>query len=710
MPCDINDISITEPTTPGIPGFGPIAPFPQIPFPDIALPEGFPEDLLQLIEDFLALFPSNIFRPNLDNFSKDIVDAIVSLLNQIAPYLGLYKFFIALLNMIICIIGVLCALVKPRQAIKALRQLFRKCLPDFLNLFPWLALIAMIIALLLMLIAIIQYILAQILRLIAEIIRNIQIFTDAVSRNDAEKTLAAARKLASLACLMENLFAVLLAFGAVFDIIRALAEVGVNSVCGNDNDLQGVDVGCCPTDVCPDFIALNSGSFPPGTLGRLIFHKEILQDTSLLGAPVTVPPIRSERHQFVDTETGKTFNLKDIITGTNTSVIIGDTTLTIPKVFFPPTVFDPVTSLEQVPYTLDVRFFADANILSSFNISGAPRFVRIKNMIIKQAPTIGVLNFDDTVSTTPDTGTVLPTGGVVFEDDGVTPINDSTNRPASLETLLTQPSAVGLPATEDGYVIDNVEFTAFINEEALVTHNLITIGCTLRTDRAILNDTLIGNVVPPIFLIDFPDITGASDCLLAGTRKFRDNLSLDGAAELQADTQACLDLLNDQALTAYEQAVCAGFNRFGSTVTATPSPQFINLPIQAGVSIKDSSGTSLINGMPASVQSTIAAKLSATVTLGEISGFTYDGYQQLFVADITSDTGGDGELRVSFAGETLANLIGNDNLVDEIAVEELVVPYTFVSSGLGVDAGDGAAGRLPGVRRDEGDVSRDESS
>lgn len=696
-PCDPTDLNLTEPVTPGIPGLGPVAPI-QIPFPDVALPEGFPENLLDLIEQFLALFPSNVFRPNLDNFSKDVLDAIVSLLNQISPYLGLYKFFIALLNMIICIIGVFCALTNPFSFIRALRNLFRRCLPDFLNLFPWLALIAMIISLLLLLLAIIEYIIAQILRMIAEILRNIQILTDAVSRNDAEKTLAAIRKLASLICLIENLFAVLQAFGAIFDIIRALANVGINSVCESDDNLQGIDVGCCPQEVCPNFVSQNEGSFPPGTLGRLVYHKELEQDVSGLGFPLVVPPIREERYQFVDVETGKEFNMRDIIDE-------------VPNVVFFPAEreFVATSPLSQVPYSLSIRFFADATTLSLFNISGLPRFLRINDMRIKREPYVGVLEYDDTLSSTPDTGTVLPTGGLAFEDDGTTPVLDSNGAHASLETLITQAPDVGLPPNDDGYTIDNVEFTTVINEEALLSYDLITGGCVLRTDRAVLNQALIGDVVPPIDLIDLPDISGSVDCLLAATRKFRDNLSTAGAADLQADTEACLNDLKDQTLTAHAQAVCAGFNQYGSTVEVDPDVQFINNVIVAKVSINDQAGTSLITNMPVESQEKIADKLDATVTLGSISDFTYDGYEDVFVANITSNKGGDGELKVTFDGETFNNLLGTDNLDDDVVIEENVTTYTFVTSGFGVDAGDAGAGRLPGVRRDEGDVSRDGS-
>lgn len=684
MPCDVNNLTITEPNTPGIPGLGPVAPI-QLPFPDVALPEGFPENLLDLIEQFLALFPSNIFKPNLNNFSKNVLDAISNLMSQIAPYLGLYRFFIALLNMIICIITVLCSAANPFAMLRALKALFRKCLPDFLNLFPWLALIAMIIALLLLLLAIIEYIIAQILRLIAEIIRNIQILTDAIFRNDAEKTLAAIRKIASLMCLMENLFAILLAFGAVFEIIRALAGEKVSTICGDDN--KGVDAGCCPEDVCPEFISQNEGVLTSGLLGRLIFHVEVEQDTSLLPVQIFVSPSRDRRYQFVDTESNKPFNLIDIATE-NPDVV-----------FFPDIVFKADSDLRKVPYTLDIRFYADSALLSVFDISGDPRYIRIKDMRIKDAPYTGTLTYNDALDLTHQTGTVLPTGGVAYEDDDITPVYDNSSKPASLETLLTRDAIVGMPSFEDGYFIDNVEFSVNINEESLVGYSLISNGCVLRADREVINNTLIGNASPPIELIDLPDIDGAVDCLLQATQKFRNNLSIASAAEFQAEAEACLDGLKDEALNAYEQAVVAGFNQYKSTLTVSPDIQFVNNPIKVIVNINDQSGTSLLGNMPAEAVPNLASKVKASITLGEISAFEYDSDEQAFVAYINSKVGGNGKITATFDGETFNKLLNTDSLTDPITIEETVASYTFVAA---------VSEQDPGVRRDEGDVARDE--
>src|SRR5208283_1165031 len=152
MPCSPNDVSIPAPKGPSgtpIPGVG-------IPYalntPRLAsIPPGFPEDLLDLFNSYQFLVPPGAIKPSLNpNFSKDIFDTILSMLDQFFPFLMLYKFFLPILNLIICIIEVLCALMNPFALISAINRLFTQCIPAFLNLFPIFALVIMIVSLLLL--------------------------------------------------------------------------------------------------------------------------------------------------------------------------------------------------------------------------------------------------------------------------------------------------------------------------------------------------------------------------------------------------------------------------------------------------------------------------------------------------------------------------------------------------------------------------------
>lgn len=82
-PCSSLDVSIPSPTSasgPPIPGVG--TPF-SLKIPNISpFPNGFPEDLLDLFNNFQFLIPSGVIKPHpFPNFTKDIFDAILSMLD-----------------------------------------------------------------------------------------------------------------------------------------------------------------------------------------------------------------------------------------------------------------------------------------------------------------------------------------------------------------------------------------------------------------------------------------------------------------------------------------------------------------------------------------------------------------------------------------------------------------------------------------------------
>src|SRR4030067_1393771 len=151
-PCRASDSSmdVTASPPPNIPGIGSLFAPLQIPIPELDLPTDLLEDLLELMGKLGALFPSGLFKANPDFGMKNVLDFIANILSQLAPFLSFYNFIMAALNLIICIIEVLCAIPNPFAVAAKLKRLFAECLPPFLNLFPWLALLAMILALLLL--------------------------------------------------------------------------------------------------------------------------------------------------------------------------------------------------------------------------------------------------------------------------------------------------------------------------------------------------------------------------------------------------------------------------------------------------------------------------------------------------------------------------------------------------------------------------------
>lgn len=697
MVCDPNDNLLNpSPIIPpiNVPGFGiPFGP-PSIPFPDVELPEGIPEDILQFIEDLLTNIPGGPLVPNLPDVAKNVIDAIASLLNQLGPYLAIYRFFQALLNIILCIIDVLCAATNPWAMLRAIRRLFKRCLPDFLNLFPWLALLAMIIALLLLLLALIEYLIAQILALLNDIIENLKDLASAVGFGHPDRQLAGARKIAQLLCMIEQLFAILIALQALFAIIQALSGIGGRTICGKKGTSQGDDFGCCPDEVCPSFIFENPDGLT-GTMGQLIYHNQANNDITGLGIPITLPPIREERWQFYDDET-QVFNFADIITPVIATDPVTDGTNSV--IFWPEgKTYESDASLRRVPYILDLRMLVNPAVFGHVDPIGTERFFRINNIVVIRKPTFALTEFDNSTSNEPN-GVLRLEGGEVFEDDNTTPFLINGEQ-ATLNDFIHFDSKDVVPpiVINDGYEFSDVEYTLRINHPALIDDSIITIGCdpTIQVETTILNaNNDILSILQKIG--DVPDIQATLDCLNGSLAKLRTDVTVENAQTAQEEMQQCLEDLRADTLELYENAVTEGADQFKTVVEIDPDVQFISLSIEVKVTLNDIGGTTITFNMPESVQNSIASKIEATPTLGEISNFVFDGYDS-FVADLTSEVAGIGELTISFDGAVLSDLLNIDNDDISTEVQERVVSYRFVGRPSAGDAD-------PVPRRDETDT------
>ncbi len=698
--------SIQPPIIPPISGdFGiPIAPF-QIPFPNVSLPTDLLQDLMDLVNKLGALFPSGKFKPNVDSFTKDLFDLISNLLSQIAPFLSFYNFIMALLRLIVCIIEVLCAIPNPFKIAAAMAKLFSECLPPFLNLFPFLALIAMIIALLLLILALIEYIIALIIAIIEEIIRNIIILAKGTTFQDAESTLSAVQKVAELMCVIENILAILVALAAIIAIIQALSLIAGGTICSDDS----AD-GCCSADVCPPFI---KESPLTGTEGQLTYHRQIGVDlesalglTPEIAALFNIPPTRTERWQLYDTLSANSqpHQFAEIITP-----IVSATFPPIIATFWPEgTAFDSTTPPSKAPYTCDLRF--------EYNPSDGygTRFIKINDCVVVRKPYVGVYDYSGSInSSTNSTGTLNLEGGLVTEDDG-TPYMIGEEQ-ATLNTFIhDEPLNQTTPQTsEDGTIISNVEFTMKPVYGVLMGYSLITAGCLpeVRAERTVTNAIIIsediravvdklqpvpaGEKVPSTGVL--PNVQGAQDCVLQELETFRSNTTIETAATFQAAVQVCLGDLRDQTLAAICGAITAAVSQFKSEVTITPDVQFTSRSIVTNVVLKDPSGTDLSQNIPLECQADIADRLAGLVTLGEITKFIYDGTGS-FTAILTSKEAGSGELTVSFDGKVFSKIIP---LADGVAsqIVENVLSYTFIDTP--VDAA---------VRRDATDVAGHESN
>lgn len=764
MVCDPNDNSfdLQDPGPgPSIPGLGLPFSFPKIPFRDLSIPEGIPEDILDLIERLFALFPAGIkFEVNADARMSGVWDALASLFNEIAPFLAWYKFIQALLDIILCIIDVLCALLSPWALVRAIRRLFKQCLPNFLAMFPWLALLIMILALILLLIALIEYIILVIIAYIQQIIENIQVLLRAITVADADAIFAAVTKFSNLLCLIEQLFAILLAIAALFAIIRPLMGIAGRSVCAKGDS-------CCTEDFCPTFIEQGGidGTVVSRT-GKLIYHRRlepnrpndpdgILNFLNITGWPA----IRDERWQFVDddpngekeaapsaiseellieqseaqqdadvaaealnqisgngpvtaevdaggeavqeTQLDK-FKFLDIITP---SPELGFT-------YWPDNeVYENNANIIRVPYLMDMNISVDPRDFGQdFDFEG-PRFFNIRNIIVHRRPTVFPENWknEQQISNSNIFGSLLSqvfgsanvsgsirlVGGEVYEYDDTT---DDGYRPyliggqqATLENFihLETKEVDDFPAQDDGYYITDVQYAFRYNHEVLVDKKLIGLMCTpsasvetaaVNAEFDDLRSTLdkvgdlpdVGTLTP-----DRTDGTGALGCLARSLTEFRQSINEENARKFQEDATKCLEDLKGEAEDFYCRGALAAADRFTSDFELDPDLQFIKRDIDVTIRLRDRTGTQLAVGAPQDIGDCIAKALTAIPTFGEITPFEYDGYGE-FVATLTSDEAGKGELRAFISGEVLAEVQNRDNEDIPSEIVERVLGYEFI--------------------------------
>lgn len=707
MSCEVTDISINVDAgaAPSIPGFGPIAVPLPFPLPDFDLPTELVEDILALMQQLQALFPSSIFKANLDSVMKNVMDFVSNILSQLAPFLSFYNFIMALLNLIVCIIEVLCAIPNPIAVANKLKKLFAECLPPFLLLFPWLALIAMIIALLLLILALLQYILETILGIIQQIIENILVFTDAVTIASSESQLAAAQKIASLLCIIEGILAILIAIAAIIAIIQSLAQFAGGEICGDD-DAEG----CCPPEICPPFIKENTEITVSN--GTLIYFGRIGADFSGAGLPASLTDflaetnvIRQDRWQLFDNEPAPEFPIQLIITPT-IPVFFGG------SIFYPDQEYLSDTPVERAPYTVDITIQLDPVVFHPTDADGYRTMV-INDCIVVRKPYVGVIPFNNSVTggtvaipaSNESTGTFNLEGGLVFEADGTTPFNiDSTQ--ATLDTFISIPTstAVDVPVVDDSFTFLGVQFVWKPVHPTLAGADLITVGCMpeVSLEKAAINafinaegfDAVI-NRIPD--LADYADdLLAAQQCAQDAIDTYRLDINNESTAVFQSEISTCINDLITKTTDLYCDAFIDGVSIFNSVFTIDFAVQFITRAIIVSVVLKDSGDSNIMSNIPEDCVDDILDKLSAEVTFGDIGDFTYDRTNAVFLANLTSTSSGTGVLKILFDGEVFSTLIEGADFETPSSIVEDSLAYEFVD-----------ADSQPAVRRDAVDVSGD---
>jgi len=731
-PCSPNDVSFnipSGPSGPSIPGFG--TPF-SLKLPNInPFPDGFPEDLLDLLDKLKMLIPPGILKPALNpNFGKDIFDAIMKLLDQFMPYLMMYKFFLPILKLILCIIEVLCAIKNPYKLIRALKRLFRNCLPDFLNLFPLWALIIMIISLLLLLLALIEYIILQIIKFIKMILRNILALYNAIVYANDTSIIAIAKKIGALLCIFQNLFVLLAIFNIIINIFRDILSLVFAIPPCDDSDSTDAN-GCCTPDVCPAIVKTDYTR----TSGKIQYYNQLSALTTLplpFGAsPFFTVDIRGEGWQIYDPSQSVNQEFINIVDGYDIPQVDSEgNVINNPKpIFFPTDVtYTANTAPKQAAYLLDLRVFYNPSYWGRYGSeAGIPRYVRFKNCIALAVPTRYVEGYDGQQIAI-NSGVLKIAGGLGYEDDGKTVLNGYatidgyTPAPvqANLGTFFHKPQeiVVALPPQDDGYLFNDVEYTFKPNREILLSKDLITLGCIpdLSVDRMFISNVIAGDASLKLAQLSdalkvengFPDPNAAQECLTAAVSMLRSNLTVEGLAQFQATTDVCLNKLKDDANNALGIMVGLGFDPCKSSFTLEPKKQFTSKSIKVSVDLKERNGYSIASNLVPSVSTNVATRIKSHSTFGNITNFNYDGYS-IFTAEISSKMPGTGQLMISF-DDNIFCINDLPTNIDEPATHTLqTADYQFIyapAGGISTAAGD----ETGQPRRDEGDMARDSGS
>lgn len=507
---------------------------------------------------------------------------------------------------------------------------------------------------LVLMIALVEYIINQAAKLIKAMLRNIMMLNKAVSESNSTSVLAIAKKLGAMLCMFQNLFVLLSLFNIIIEVVRDILKLSFSIPPCDSNDSTDAD-GCCTPDVCP---AIVKQSYTR-TTGTLQYFNSVKQ-TSAFGAGFTIP-FRNETWQFFDPAQTQAQQFINIVDAFDVPVSPGN-----PKpVFFPTdSIYSASTPIKQAPYLVDLRLFYNP---SQWNGRiGTPRWIRFKNCIVTNAPTSYYNNYQNSPIGTAS-GVFNLVGGLGYEDNGTTILHGfasdgitQLSSQAQIQNFLHYPESTSLTPVlhpTDGYVFNNkVEYTFKPSIEVLINKNLVTLGChpDLAMNKAFINQMFAGDAALKFAQLadlinsdKFPSPNKAVECLSAAITGVRNDLTVSGLAAFQATITACLGKLALDANNSLLDMIGLGFDPCNSAFTGTPKVQFTSQPIKISVDIRDRNKINLTTALAPNIADAVASRIKGYPTFGNISKFSYDGYQ-FFTADLNSYTAGSGQLMISF--------------------------------------------------------------
>jgi len=514
-----------------------------------------------------------------------------------------------------------------------------------------------------------------------------------------------------LLCFIQNLFVVLGAIATIIALIKAMLNLSFNiPPCGDSGNLT-IDEACCSSEVCPSFIKNHVSIL--STTGSFKYSYKV--QTPGLPIPSGFPLSQAQIDSLSPTLQNEAWTLYDQHSGYDTAFNNIVTAYDVPpeyssNIFFPNVAFDDKSDPKKVPYKADIKFlytptasywnsYADTTKNRASDPLGTRKII-IKDCIVERTPTVDVTTH----------GNLSLVGGKAYEEDGTTPFKLNGVQ-ANIRTFFSTDTILSstLPIN-NGILIENVEYTFYINHESLAGYSLITIGCfpDVAADKDTVNSVfagpITGNAADLLGVIgdpnSFPDMAALSECVMASINKFRTNVSTAGAAIFQSEIVSCLEDTLAICKNGFGQLVKIGFDPYKSKFELDPTLQFTTKPIKVKVDLNDVNGLPLCQGIETDIAEGIAADIIADITFGTMSKFTYDGVQS-FTGDLTSTTAGKGKMKIEYAGKIIGTATVPTDLTQPIVIKETEIDFEFIYANLPTTGEDAKP------RRDESDTAGD---
>ena len=609
-------------------------------------------------------------RPSpIPSATVNLGDIIADHARVLSVFASAYGMVAVVIQMIACIMEVLCSINNPFALIAAMIRLFGTCLPDFILLFPQLAIPAKIICALKVILAIIEYVLTVIIPLIQDLVQNLQELTDAISDQSPQAIAAISFKIVSLIKELYSILGILSVLSALFIMIKALIRAGIAIPCGGSG---GACIGC-GDDQCPSTLQQSNITGTDGVLTVLYgsdafdyqmrFYSsskknDFLQIRDFFPKGMNYDEITDED------DLPYTIDINNVTYAIRYVDSLGSASIThIPQPFLADGYLSNMVGGATYTDPLDIRFATDTETFSSSFVN--TRYIQI---VERTSSAFAATNNGTWLIKQVYDGYNVR----LHRDSGTWTYNSGMDPTAHIDwkTLPAMPST--------GY---NKTFDLSINHNELVRHGLIGVGCHPAIKAAA---TSLANRFPfaaNLTLPTLPDftklLTDVDTCLAAVAPENVDtnyviaNITSisTGAAALPTCLTTILNNFGDSLSSYVGQIYPAIFSPENSEISADPLIQVVGESITVTVTPVDINGASLAQTLPQGIIDVeIYADVGDITTASEVLDVNGDSTGD-FTAILTSSEPTTVKLSASVGGENIADFNGNTLVKREIEVQ-----------------------------------------